>query len=143
MTPARMLFGTGVICVTAGQDGNGPETCQNGRMITEHALLPVVPGQEEEFEAAFGQARHIIAAMPGFLSLSLSRSLESPSTYLLLVEWETLEDHTEGFRGSPEYQQWRALLHRFYEPFPVVEHYNQVMSAGPADVGAADVKDPA
>ena len=72
--------------------------------------------------------------MPGFISLSLSRSIESPSTYLLLVEWETLEDHTEGFRGSPEYQQWRALLHRFYEPFPVVEHYNQVMSARPADL---------
>lgn len=66
--------------------------------------------------------------MPGFLSLSLSRSVESPGTYLLLVEWDTLEDHTVGFRGSPEYQQWRALLHRFYEPFPVVEHYNLVSS---------------
>ncbi|WP_314215851.1 antibiotic biosynthesis monooxygenase [Pseudarthrobacter equi] len=110
-------------------------------MITEHALLPVIPGQEEEFEAAFDQARHIIAAMPGFISLSLSRSIESPNTYLLLMEWETLEDHTEGFRGSPEYQQWRALLHRFYEPFPVVEHYNQVMSAQPANSGTTE--DPA
>lgn len=107
-------------------------TCQNDRMITEHALLPVRPGQEQDFEAAFGQARHIIAAMPGFISLSLSRSIESPGTYLLLVEWETLEDHTEGFRGSAEYQQWRALLHRFYEPFPLVEHYNLVTSARPA-----------
>ena len=101
-------------------------------MITEHALLPVRPGQEQDFESAFGQARHIIASLPGFISLSLSRSIESPGTYLLLVEWETLEDHTEGFRGSAEYQQWRALLHRFYEPFPVVEHYNLVTSARPA-----------
>jgi heme-degrading monooxygenase HmoA len=101
-------------------------------MITEHALLPVRAGLEQDFEAAFGQARHIIAAMPGFISLSLSRSIESPRTYLLLVEWETLEDHTEGFRGSAEYQQWRALLHRFYEPFPVVEHYNLVTSARPS-----------
>ncbi|MFE8887864.1 antibiotic biosynthesis monooxygenase family protein [Pseudarthrobacter enclensis] len=106
-------------------------------MITEHALLPVRPGQEQDFEAAFGQARHIIASMPGFISLSLSRSIESPGTYLLLVEWETLEDHTEGFRGSAEYQQWRALLHRFYEPFPVVEHYNLVTSARPAGSTAA------
>ncbi|MDQ0662804.1 heme-degrading monooxygenase HmoA [Arthrobacter ulcerisalmonis] len=97
-------------------------------MITEHALLPVIPGLEKEFEAAFGQARPIIASMPGFISLSLSRSIESPSTYLLLVEWESLEDHTVGFRGSPEYQQWRSLLHRFYEPFPVVEHFALVDS---------------
>ncbi|WP_307423156.1 antibiotic biosynthesis monooxygenase family protein [Pseudarthrobacter defluvii] len=95
-------------------------------MITEHALLPVVPGQEEEFEASFDQARSIIASMPGFVSLSLSRSIESPSTYLLLVEWETLEDHIVGFRGSAEYQQWRSLLHRFYEPFPLVEHFSPV-----------------
>lgn len=95
-------------------------------MITEHALLPVLPGQEEEFEVAFAQAREIIAAMPGFGGLTLSRSIESPSTYLLLVEWERLEDHTEGFRGSAEYGRWRELLHRFYEPFPVVEHYARV-----------------
>ncbi|MGX5716627.1 antibiotic biosynthesis monooxygenase family protein [Arthrobacter sp. MAHUQ-56] len=98
-------------------------------MITEHALLPVIPGQEEHFETAFEQARTIIASMPGFISLSLSRSIESPNTYLLLVEWETVEDHTIGFRGSLEYQRWRHLLHRFYEPFPVVEHYREVSSA--------------
>ncbi|MFB0838653.1 antibiotic biosynthesis monooxygenase [Arthrobacter sp. E44] len=98
-------------------------------MITEHALLPVVAGREEEFEAAFKQARPIIASMPGFVSLSLSRSVETPNTYLLLVEWESLEDHTVGFRDSPEYQQWRTLLHRFYEPFPVVEHFNPVKFA--------------
>jgi len=67
--------------------------------------------------------------MPGFGSLSLSRSIETPNTYLLLVAWETLEDHTVGFRGSAAYQQWRSLLHRFYEPFPVVEHFNLVQSA--------------
>lgn len=99
-------------------------------MITEHALLPVLPGRETDFEAAFNQARAIIASMPGFRTLSLSRSVESPGTYLLLVEWETLEDHTVGFRGSPEYQQWRQLLHHFYEPFPVVEHFEAVSSAG-------------
>ena len=95
-------------------------------MITEHALLPVIPGREAEFEVAFAEARGIICSMPGFLSLSLSRSIETPSSYLLLVEWERLEDHTIGFRQSPEYQAWRALLHHFCDPFPVVEHFSRV-----------------
>jgi heme-degrading monooxygenase HmoA len=98
-------------------------------MILEQALLPVKPGQEPEFEAAFEQAKAIISAVPGFRSFKLSRCIERPNTYLLLVEWERLEDHTEGFRGSPEYQQWRALLHHFYEPFPTVEHFAPVDSA--------------
>ena len=95
-------------------------------MIVEHALLPVRAGQERDFEAAFAQARPIIAGMPGFVSLSIHKGIESPSTYLLLVGWESVEHHEVGFRQSPEYQQWRALLHRFYEPFPVVEHFSQL-----------------
>ncbi|QTG82522.1 antibiotic biosynthesis monooxygenase family protein [Arthrobacter crystallopoietes] len=98
-------------------------------MITEHALLPVRPGQEAAFEAACREASAIISAMPGFGGLSLSRCMEQGSKYLLLVEWDRLEDHTEGFRGSSEYQQWKKLLHHFYEPFPVVEHYSQVFIA--------------
>ncbi|KRC65024.1 antibiotic biosynthesis monooxygenase [Aeromicrobium sp. Root236] len=98
-------------------------------MITEHALLPVISGREDEFESALAEATPIIASMPGFRGLTVSRSIESPSTYLLLVEWDTLEDHTEGFRGSPEYERWRALLHRFYDPFPVVEHFELVISS--------------
>jgi heme-degrading monooxygenase HmoA len=95
-------------------------------MILEHALLDVVPGQEAAFETAFAEAKAIISSMKGFVSLRLERCIESPSRYLLLVEWETLEDHTAGFRGSAEYQQWRALLHHFYDPFPTVEHYSPV-----------------
>lgn len=95
-------------------------------MINEHALLPVMPGREDEFEIAFAAARGIITSMPGCLGLSLSRSIESPSTYLLLVDWERLEDHTIGFRQSEQYKAWRTLLHHFYEPFPLVEHYKSV-----------------
>jgi heme-degrading monooxygenase HmoA len=95
-------------------------------VIIEHALLPVVPGREAEFESKFAEAKAIISAMPGFGSLRLSRCLERPNVYLLLVEWATLTDHTEGFRGSPDYQRWRSLLHQFYEPFPVVEHFSPV-----------------
>jgi len=92
-------------------------------MITEHALLPVVPGRESAFEAAFARARPIIASQSGFRGLTLSRCLERPSVYLLLVSWDTLEDHTQGFRKSPEYQDWKDLLHHFYDPFPTVEHF--------------------
>ena len=95
-------------------------------MILEHALLPVKAGQEAAFEAAFAEARPIIASMPGFISLRINRGIESPSAYLLLVEWESVEHHEVGFRQSPQYQQWRALLHHFYEPFPVVEHFDEL-----------------
>ena len=97
-------------------------------VIVEHALLPVKPGAEDDFVEAFETAKGIIASMRGFRRLALSRCIERPSTFLLLVEWETLEDHTVGFRGSAEYQQWRALLHDFYEPFPVVEHFDEVVA---------------
>ena len=96
-------------------------------MILESAPLDVIPGREAEFEAAFAEAQQIIAAMPGYIGHSLTRCVERPSRYLLLVEWERLEDHIEGFRGSPDYQRWRALLHHFYDPFPRVEHYRPVL----------------
>lgn len=95
-------------------------------MILEVAILDVKPGHEPQFEQAFGEAQRIIASMPGYLSHQLQRCLEKDSRYLLLVRWEKLEDHTIGFRQSAEYQQWRQLLHHFYDPFPVVEHYRAV-----------------
>ena len=98
-------------------------------MILEHALLTVRPGREAEFERAFAEAKAIIAGMRGFAGLTLSRCIERPNGYLLLVQWQRLEDHTEGFRGSPEYQRWHDLLHHFYDPFPSVEHFEPVMSA--------------
>ena len=98
-------------------------------MVLEHALLSVRSGQDQAFEEAFAQAREVIAGMPGFGRLTLSRCLERTSAYLLLVEWDRLEDHTDGFRTSPQYQRWRELLHHFYDPFPVVEHYEQVLTA--------------
>ena len=97
-------------------------------MILEHAPLQVIAGREDEFERAFEEASRIIAAMPGFRSLRLDRCIEDRSRYLLLVEWDRLEDHTEGFRGSPEYDRWKALLHHFYDPLPTVDHYESVIA---------------
>lgn len=99
-------------------------------MILEVATLDVRPGQEDAFEATFRQASRIIAGMPGYLSHELQRCLERPNRYVLLVNWRTLEDHTRGFRGSDGYQEWKALLHHFYDPFPTVEHYTLVMNGG-------------
>lgn len=95
-------------------------------MILEIAMLNVKPGQSAEFEEAFAQAQEIICHMQGYISHQLQKCLEMPNRYALLVNWETLEDHTEGFRSSTAYQQWRELLHHFYDPFPTVEHYTTV-----------------
>lgn len=95
-------------------------------MILEVAILNVRPGHTEDFEAAFRQASPIIASMQGYLGHELQRCLEDGDKYLLLVRWETLEDHTVGFRQSAGYQEWRALLHHFYDPFPVVEHFSKI-----------------
>lgn len=95
-------------------------------MILEVAVLNVKIGQEAEFEMAFDEAQEIISSMPGYINHQLQRGIETKNRYILLVNWETLEAHTEGFRKSPEYQLWKKLLHHFYEPFPTVEHFNLV-----------------
>jgi heme-degrading monooxygenase HmoA len=92
-------------------------------VVLEVAVLNIKSGQTEAFETAFAEAQHIISSMNGYVSHQLKKCLENDHQYLLLVEWETLEDHTVGFRTSQEYQRWKALLHHFYDPFPTVEHY--------------------
>jgi heme-degrading monooxygenase HmoA len=95
-------------------------------MVLEVAMLDVKPGLEDDFLRAFSQAQHILSKMSGYISHQLKRCMENQGRFILLVEWEKLSDHTEGFRGSPEYQQWKSLLHHFYDPFPIVEHYQGI-----------------
>ena len=95
-------------------------------MIHEVAILNIRSGKSTAFENAFAQAQPIISSIPGYVSHQLQRCLETPDKYLLLVEWRNLEDHTIGFRQSPRYNEWKQLLHHFYEPFPTVEHYEPV-----------------
>lgn len=92
-------------------------------MILESAVLDIKPGLSNQFEQAFTRAQTIIAAQSGYISHELHKCLEVDDRYLLLVRWQTLADHTEGFRKSEDYQQWRQLLHHFYDPFPTVEHF--------------------
>jgi heme-degrading monooxygenase HmoA len=95
-------------------------------MILEAVMLNIKFGEEQDFERAFKEACSIISSMNGYLSHELHRCLEVKGKYLLLVRWQTLEDHTIGFREAPHYQEWKRLLHRFYEPFPTVEHFEPV-----------------
>ena len=92
-------------------------------------MLDVRAGEGARFEQAFARAEPLIAASSGYQRHELRRCLEVPDRYLLLVWWATLEDHTRGFRGSAAYQEWKALLHHFYDPFPVVEHYAPLLPA--------------
>ncbi|GGE68422.1 heme-degrading monooxygenase HmoA [Pedobacter psychrotolerans] len=92
-------------------------------MILEVAILNVKAGLSADFEKAFIKAEKIISLMDGYISHQLKKCIEEADKYILLVNWETLESHTKGFRSSAEYQDWKKLLHHFYEPFPIVEHY--------------------
>src|SRR5689334_18875228 len=122
-----MHLTTGRPAVTWQRRRNGSQArLKKTSMILEIALLNVCAGEAENFEQAFARAQSIIAAMPGYVSHQLQRCLEAQNKYVLLVQWSKLEDHTVGFRQSPRYQSWKALLHHFYDPFPTVEHYELV-----------------
>jgi len=95
-------------------------------MITEIALLNIKKDQSNLFETAFNKAQVIISSMKGYTEHELLKCLEEADKYVLIIRWQTLEDHTEGFRKNKMYHDWRNLLHHFYEPFPVVEHYEKV-----------------
>jgi heme-degrading monooxygenase HmoA len=101
-------------------------------VILEVALLKVRDGEGAQFEAAFREAEPLIASAEGYLTHELQRCVEVLDQYVLLVRWRRLEDHTVGFRGSAAYQEWKRLLHHFYEPFPTVEHYRAVGREGEA-----------
>jgi heme-degrading monooxygenase HmoA len=98
-------------------------------MILEIATLNVKPGQEARFEATLREARHLIAATPGFQKIELRRCIETRNRYQLFATWTKLEDHTVGFRQGPNYAKWREMLHHFYEQI-AVEHYEEPLTLG-------------
>lgn len=102
-------------------------------MVLEAALLHVGPGEEAAFEEAMRRAAPVIAGSPGYLRHELGRCLETKGRYLLLVQWETLQAHTVGFRESPRFGEWRAIIGPFFAAPPVVEHYESVLSWPAAD----------
>ncbi|RRJ65512.1 antibiotic biosynthesis monooxygenase [Paenibacillus oralis] len=95
-------------------------------MILEVAELQVKPGMINEFESNFRKASKIIAQTEGYIEHELQKCVETENKYILLVRWQSITAHEVGFRKSPRYQEWKALLHHFYDPFPTVEHYVQI-----------------
>lgn len=92
-------------------------------MVLEVAILEIKEGRSKAFEKSFDKASGLISSQKGYISHELKKCVEKKDKYLLLVNWKSVEDHEIGFRGSEAYQEWKALLHHYYEPFPVVEHY--------------------
>ena len=95
-------------------------------MITEIVLLYTREKEDDLFEKAFAEAQKVIVKTKGYLNHELQRCIEKKNKYVLIVRWDTIEDHTEGFRKSEGYKEWKRLLHHFYDPFPVVEHYKKI-----------------
>lgn len=91
-------------------------------MIIEHALLAVTPGREEEFEAVLPRAYPIIEAAPGCRGAEVRRQVEDPSTYLLIVRWDSVEAHL-AFRETELFGAWRELTHPFYVTRPQPTHF--------------------
>ena len=97
-------------------------------MVLEAVILNIKEGKATEFEKTFLKAQRIISSINGYKSHELQKCIEKENQYILLVQWESLEAHTVNFRESPEYQEWKKLLHHFYEPFPEVHHYSMVFN---------------
>ncbi|MBP1839994.1 antibiotic biosynthesis monooxygenase family protein [Formosa algae] len=96
-------------------------------MILEVAILNVKPGLNTQFQSDFELAGQYISSIKGYVSHTLKQCLEDNHKYILLVNWETADDHRIGFRTSEAYLKWKALLHHYYDPFPTVEHYKTII----------------
>ena len=97
-------------------------------MIIEVATSRVKPGLEAEFEAAVGKAVEVFRRAEGCLGLVLTRCVEDPSHFDVVIRWKTLEDHTVGFRTSPLFAEWRALVGPYFAEPPSVKHYANIFA---------------
>ena len=95
-------------------------------MILEIAEFDILSGKESLFEEASNLAKNVISQSRGFVSIEFQKCIETPTKFLALIKWETLEDHTIGFRESPLFIEWRAILSPFFNSAPVALHYNLI-----------------
>ncbi|MCN0151487.1 antibiotic biosynthesis monooxygenase family protein [Salinispora arenicola] len=97
-------------------------------MVLEVALIDVLPGHEDAFAAAYASAHPVIAGTPGCRSVRMTRGVESPSRFVLLVEWDSVEAHDRNFRASDRFVRWRELISPHFTKPPLVEHFTDVPS---------------
>ena len=96
-------------------------------MILEIADIRIAPGQQAAFETAIQQGVATVASRaPGFRGFKINKGVESPERYILMIYWDTLENHTVDFRQGPLFAQWRAIVAPFFAAPPVVEHFSLV-----------------
>ena len=95
-------------------------------MVLEVALIDVNPGQEEKFVAAYAEARAGLVGTPGCRSVRMTCGVESPSRFVLLVEWDSVRAHEENFRATERYTTWRSIIGPYFANPPVVEHFTDV-----------------
>ncbi|HYN93692.1 MAG TPA: antibiotic biosynthesis monooxygenase family protein [Pilimelia sp.] len=98
-------------------------------MVLEVALIDIAPGREDEFAAAYAKGHPILAETPGCRSVRMTRGIESPQRFVLLVEWDTVEDHEENFRATDRFTRWRELIGPYFAAPPQVEHFTDVPAA--------------
>jgi len=96
-------------------------------MILEIAQIDVKPGMEAEFEAGVTKATPVLQRAKGCTGLALQRSIEKPARYRLFVKWQTVENHTVDFRGSPDFAEWRKHVGHCFAAPPEVEHVHEVV----------------
>ncbi len=104
---------------------SGPGFCQAGAMVLEVAVITVTPGAEQDFALAYRGVRDVVTSTPGCRSVRMTRGIESPSRFVLLVEWDRIESH-EDFRVSERFAQWRSLIGPHFDGPPHVEHFVDV-----------------
>jgi heme-degrading monooxygenase HmoA len=96
-------------------------------MVLEMAVIDVQTGSENAFEDAYRQARPLLISTPGCNSARMTRGVESPSRFVLLAEWDSVEAHEDNFRATERFVQWRALLSPYFSGPPVVEHFTNIL----------------
>jgi heme-degrading monooxygenase HmoA len=94
-------------------------------MILELADIRIQAGQQADFDIAIQRGLdEVISKATGFCGYKVNKGIESPERYVLMIFWETLENHTVDFRESPAFLQWRAIVGPFFASPPVVEHFS-------------------
>lgn len=108
-------------------------TWQAAGMVLEVALINVVPGQEDAFAKAYGDARDTLATTPGCRSVRMTKGIESPSRFVLMVEWDSVDAHIENFRATERFSIWRGLIGPYFDGAPTVEHFVDIDAVRGAD----------